>query len=365
MKNFINKFAIPFLLFTMTVAFMTSPMSAAMAINPLIPVGVLTVGAVAYVKYFPTNHSHTMNGVEVEIWAQYIIDRLWKDNQFLTRAFSDDDKVLAGKIVHIPQPGAKPTVVKNRSVFPATAVRRTDTDILYSLDEYSTDPTHIQDAEKVELSYDKINSVYGDHAGQISEDVAGSAIVKWLDAIPQGNIIRTSGGNTSELLTGLTGTRKVITHTDIRKMQKQFNKWNISAEGRTSLLSPDMLDQLLESLSNTQYRDFSAYMDAKEGVVGRLYGFDILSRSEVAVAKETVPGTVTINAYGAANAAADFDVAMFWHKDAVARALGEVKFFENVDRAEYFGDVYSALLRFGGRRRRNDSYGVGAIIQTA
>jgi hypothetical protein len=337
-----------------------------MGINPMLIVGGATVAVVTYVKLFPTVDSgHTMNGVEVEIWAQYIIDRLWKDNQFLTRAFSDDDKVLAGKIVHIPQPGAKPTVVKNRNVFPATAVRRTDTDILYSLDEYSTDPTHIQDAEKVELSYDKINSVYGDHAGQISEDVAGSAIVKWLDAIPQTNIIRTSGANTSELLTGLTGTRKVMVHTDIRKMQKQFNKWNIGADARTALLSPDMLDQLLESLSNTQYRDFSAYMDAKEGVVGRLYGFDILQRSEVAVAAEAVPGTCTINAYGTANAAANHDVAMFWHKDAVARALGEVKFFENVDRAEYFGDVYSALLRFGGRRRRADNYGVGAIVQSA
>lgn len=363
MKNFINKFAIPFLIFAMAIGFVSSPVTAATGINPLLILGGATITAVVYVKHFPTMDFHTRNGVEVEIWAQYIIDRLWKDNQFLTRAFSDDDKVLAGKIVHIPQPGAKPTVVKNRNVFPATAVRRTDTDILYSLDEYSTDPTHIQDAEKVELSYDKINSVYGDHAGQISEDVAGSAIVKWLDAIPQGNIIRTSGANTGELLTGLTGTRKVLVHTDIRKMQKQFNKWNVAADGRTSLLSPDMLDQLLESLSNTQYRDFSAYMDAKEGVIGRLYGFDILQRSEVAVSTETA-GVCAINAYGAANAAANHDVAMFWHKDAVARALGEVKFFENVDRAEYFGDVYSALLRFGGRRRRADNIGVGAIIQS-
>lgn len=363
MKNFINKFAIPFLLFIMTVAFITSPMSAAMAINPLIPVVVVTVGAVAYVKYFPTMDFSTRNGVEVEIWAQYIIDRLWKDNGFLLRAFSDDDKVLAGKIVHIPQPGAKPTVVKNRNVFPATAVRRTDTDILYSLDEYSTDPTHIQDAEKVELSYDKINSVYGDHAGQISEDVAGSAIVKWLDAIPQTSIIRTTGANTSEILTGATGTRKVVVHTDLRKAQKMFNKQNIPANDRTALLSADMCDQLVESLSNTQYRDFSAYVDAKEGVIGRLYGFDIIQRSEVAVATET-GGNCAINAYGAAVAAANHDVAMLWQKDAVARALGEVKFFENVDRAEYYGDVYSALLRFGGRRRRADNFGIAALIQS-
>ncbi len=361
MKKFIEQFALPFLLFVLMIGIFTPSISKLTHLNP-ISIVVIAIGVAVTITAFSkkTSTSIARHGLEVEIWANYIIERLWKDNTFLQRAFSDDDKVLAGKIVHIPQPGAKPTVVKNRNVYPATAVRRADTDIMYALDEFTTDPTHIPDAEKVELSYNKIDSVYGDHAGQIAEDVAGTAITTWLNAIPAPQILRTTGANTTEILTGATGTRKVLVHTDIRRMQKLFNKQNIPTTERSALLSADMADQLVESLSNTQYRDFSAYMDAKEGVIGRLYGFDILTRSEVASATTGL----AINPYGAAIAATDNDVAMFWQKNAVARAIGEVKFFENLDRAEYYGDVYSALLRFGGRRRRADNMGVGALIQT-
>jgi hypothetical protein len=54
---------------------------------------------------------------------------------------------------------------------------------------------------------------------------------------------------------------------------------------------------------------------------------------------------------------------MCWQKEAVARALGERKFFDKTDDPEYYGDVYSALLRAGGRRRRTGDEGVIAIIQ--
>jgi hypothetical protein len=123
-----------------------------------------------------------------------------------------------------------------------------------------------------------------------------------------------------------------------------------------------MYDQLLADLSITEKRDFSASIDPANGIVGRLYGFNIIERSEVAVAAEN-GGIVTIKPYGSAVEDGDHDVSFFWQKDCITRALGEVKFFENPDRAEYFGDVYSALLRFGGRRRRADNLGVIAVVQ--
>src|ERR1700748_1488860 len=64
------------------------------------------------------NDVHTFtSAIQVELWVSYIIDRLYKDNQFLKYAWNDDDKVIGGKVVHIPNPGARPTVVKNRSSF--------------------------------------------------------------------------------------------------------------------------------------------------------------------------------------------------------------------------------------------------------
>lgn len=299
------------------------------------------------------------NGVEVEMWGNYIIERLWKDNQFLQHAFSDDDKVLAGKIVHIAQPGSKPQVVKNRAVFPAATIRRTDTDIVYVLDEYTTDPTHIQDAEKIEPAYDKIDSVYGDHAGTITETIGDDIILKWLVGAPAGSILKTSGAATAATLAGATGNRKAAVHKDIRRANLMLNVKNIAKGERFGLLEENMADQIFESLSDNQARVFTEYADAKTGVLGQLYGFKIMTRSSVAAASNAD----VINALGAVGAVTDASVSMFWQKNAVARALGEVKFFENVNDPQYYGDVYSALVRMGGRRRRADNLGVVALIQ--
>lgn len=364
MKTFLSKFLLPFVTFALMVSIVAAPLAAQINVHPAIVTLGLVGGAFAFhVLTSSPNSGIQLQGVEVEMWANYIIERFWKQNAFLQRAFSDDDKVLGGKIVHIPQPGSKPQVMKNRQSFPAAAIRRTDTDLVYTLDEYTTDPTHIADAEKVELSYDKINSVYGDHAGVIAEDAAGDLIVKWLTDLPQTSFIKTTGDATTDILEGATGSRKKTVHSDLRKWQRKFDKANVPEEGRQAMFSAAMMDEFLESLSNTQYRDFSQYVNAKEGVIGRLYGFDILKRSEVAVGYDTGGGVLGIRPYGSAIESGDFDVSMVWQKDAVARALGEVKFFENPDRAEYFGDVYSALLRCGGRRRRADNLGIGVIIQ--
>jgi len=308
--------------------------------------------------------------VQSEIWVKYIMNRLWKDNGFLKLAFNDDQYVVGrgekgngGKIVHIPQPGSKPTVVKNRSSFPGTAVQRTDTDITYTLDKYTTDPTHIEEADLMEITYDKIESVFGDHAGALVETIADDMIIKWLTGIAAPNITLTSGGASAlGNVTGQTGNRKVAVAGDIKKMQLAMNLQNVPKNDRYAMLESNMMDEVTESLTQTQYRDFSEQYDAKKGIVGELFGFKLMERSNVAIAAIT---TNVIDALGGAVAADDNVVSIGWQKDAVARAIGERKFFENKNDALYYGDMYSALIRAGGRRRRSDNAGVQALIKAA
>jgi hypothetical protein len=301
-------------------------------------------------------------GVQQEIWVKYIIDRLWKDNKFLQFAFNEDQYVIGGSVVHIPQPGSKPTVVKNRSSYPAAAVQRTDTDVTYVLDVYTTDPTHIPDADKYELSYSKMDSVFGDHAGAITETMADDMIIKWLTGVPAGSIVRTTGDLASATTAGQTGNRRVMLPKELQNAKLKLNLQNVAKDGRCALLEDNMADQLFTALSDTQYRDFSAYADAKNGVIGRLHGFDIMTRSTVAMAANA---TDVIDALGAAVDATDNVVSLCWQKDAVNRAIGTKKFFERKDDPTYYGDVYSALLRMGGRRRRSDNAGIVAIVQAA
>lgn len=297
--------------------------------------------------------------VQTEIWVRYIINRLWKDNQFLKHAFNDDQYVIGGKVVHIPNPGTKPTIVKNRSSFPATAVQRADADVTYVLDKYTSDPTHIEAADLMEITYPKIESVFGDHAGELVQTVADDIILKWMTGIAAPNIVRTSGANVDVKVTGQTGQRKAMVHTDLKKAALRMNLANIPKDNRFALLESNMMDEFTDSLGITQEREFSKYYDAKEGILGRLYGFNIMDRSSVAIAT----AALAIEALGASVDATDQVASLCWQQDSVARALGQKKFFENKDDALYYGDMYSALLRAGGRRRRADAEGVVAIIQ--
>ncbi|GGH02779.1 hypothetical protein [Pedobacter zeae] len=316
-------------------------------------------GALAFSKtYAPGAYTA---GVAKEVWQDYIVERFWKDNVFL-KFFRDAGKhVLVGKVVHIPNPGAKPAVVKNRSEFPATAVRRTDTDITYSLDEYSVDPTHVHNLDKIEPSYDALDEAYGDQMGSLNDVVADDMIIKVLSAIPAGNIIRTSGAAIAAYLAGQTGNRKGAVHGDVLRIRTAMSKQGVPDRDRYALLDEDMYAQIFASLSDTQANAFNQFANTETGVLGKLYGFLIMTRASVAAASSAD----VIRALGAAVQATDNAVSLFWQKDCVEFALGEVKVFDDTDNPLYYGDLVSSAQRAGGRRRREDNAGVIAYIQDA
>ena len=308
--------------------------------------------------------------IQKEIWVNYIIENLFKGNPHLQNAFNEDEFVLAGKVVHIPQAGAKPTVRKNRSTLPATAVKRGDTDIVYVLDEYTSDPTLIPNADTVELSYDKMNSVLSEHILSLREEIGSEIIVKWLEATAAygsvtangsaATVIRTTGDSAAAYLGGATGNRKIFVKEDLKKARTMMNKQNILKEDRFALFSSDALDQLMDD-KDLKARDNALELDMRSGSIGRLYGFEILERSETGIYTNT--GTPTVKAYGAAAAAADNDAVVCYQKNAVSRAMGNVDFFEDMRNPLYYGDIYSALCRMGGRKRRKNAEGIVAIVQ--
>ena len=112
--------------------------------------------------------------IQKEIWTNHIQENLFKDNEFLNYAFNADQYVLMGKVVHIPNSGATATIVKNRTSLPATVIQRTDIDITYSIDEFTTDPILIPNADTVELSYDKLSNVLSEYESALRQLVARS-----------------------------------------------------------------------------------------------------------------------------------------------------------------------------------------------
>jgi hypothetical protein len=321
---------------------------------------VLVIAGLFLISCVPLPAGVAFMAIQKEIWEADIVENLFKDNEFLNYAVNADQYVLAGKVVHIPNAGGPPTVVKNRSSLPASVAKRTDVDITYALDEFTSDPIHIDNAESVELAYDKRQSVLADSQGAIKETVADWVLRAWAPSA-DANIIRTTGAAILAHLDDATGNRKKFLPADLKKARKVMNKMGVPKTERYALFSSDMEDQFTDGLTATEYRDFSRVMDEKSGIVGELYGFKIMSRDSVLT--YTNASTPVVKDPGAAGAATDNDCVLCWQKQSVERALGEVKLFEAVGDPTYYGDIYSVLLRMGGRIRRNDAKGIVAIIQ--
>lgn len=322
----------------------------------------IAVGAslTAFMLFVPMPQG-SLRGVIVETWANYIIERFWKDNAFLKNAYDDSDKVVQGRIVHIPQPGSKPAVQKNRTVFPATAVRRTDTDVLYSLDEYTTDPAHIPNIDAIHLSYDKQDSVLGDHMETLTETVADDMLIKWG---ANATVVSTTGGAgalTVAAVSGQTGTRKAFVHQDLQKLMIRMNVDNVPKNDRFAMIDDNMFDAFYSSLSDTTAKDFSRYMDAENGIIGKLHGFSIMTRSSIL----NITSAGAVKALGATLAATDHLASFAWQKNSVAFALGTTNLYQDLNNPLYYGDIHSTLVMAGGRVRRGDGLGVYIIAQGA
>ena len=295
--------------------------------------------------------------IQKEIWAREIVNGLFADNSFASKATNDDMYVNQGKKVHIPNAGAPSKVEVNRSTIPATAKKRTDPDVEYTLDEFTTDPIYIPHADTVELSYDKRNSVIYQDRAQLIEAACQNLLYKWDPT--NANSILTSGAASAAYTDKATGNRKALTKGDVLRLMTRFDQQNIPQTDRYLLLDAVMYSQLLASMTETDNIGFFQAADVAKGIVGNLYGFNVMKRSQVL--RYATGGT--LSKWDAVGAATDNAAGLAWHMGSVSRALGEVKVFDSLDNPTYYGDIYSFLVRCGGAIRRNDKKGVCAIIQ--
>ena len=317
------------------------------------------LGIGGFLSLMPKMHDGLGMAIQKEIWKNSIIEGLFADNSFLSKAFSADEFVNAGKTVHIPNAGAPSGVVKNRSSFPATVSQRTDVDLTFNLDNYSTNPIKIDLAETVELSYNKRESVLRQDKATLHNAISEGVLYEWFPLIA--NAIRTTGGAVAAHTPSATGNRKAFTKDDVKKAMTTFNKQDIPAEGRFMLVDADMYDQLIGSMSTQEAMAFHAQVDVANGVVGKLYGFNIMMRSRVGV--YATAGTKKL--WSAAGAATDNAAALAWHTNSICRALGEVVARESLNDPLYYGDIYAFEVRCGGRVMRNNVEGLLAIVQDA
>lgn len=302
-------------------------------------------------------------GLEVEIWKDWIVEPLVPQNPWLDKCRNADEFVQEGKYVIIPQAGAASRIEKNRESLPATIKKKQDTHIFYGLDEFTSDPVLISEIEKVQLSYNKMETHMGIDRRAMNTNMAENILYKWAADIASGNVVPTSGAAVSSHLSGTTGTqRKKFTLDDLSNMGDLFISQDLDPEGWMMALDATMYKQLIAELKASDYRDFSTSFDKSTGkIIGKLFNFEIVQRSRLL----RINGTTILDPYSFAAAADDNAIGVAWHPQWVERAFGEVKVFEEQGKVDYYGDAYSMLARCGGRRISKDDIGVGLISQAA
>ena len=295
--------------------------------------------------------------VQKEIWINSIVEGLFADNSFLSKAFNVDEFVNAGKTVHIPNAGAASGVVKNRTEYPATVTAREDIDLTFNLDEFTTNPIKIPHADTVELSFNKRESVLRQDKAKLIEEVANDFIFKWSPA--SAHVIRTSGANVPAHLPSATGDRKAFTKADVKAAMVRFNKQDIPQENRYMLIDADMQSQLLDSMTDKDAEAFFKHADLAKGIIGQLYTFNIMMRSKAG----RYTAALAPKLWSASGTGTDHAAAIAWHENSVCRALGETEMFDDESNPLYYADIYSFLVRAGGRPMRNGVEGLVAIVQ--
>jgi|ERR1035437_6100687 hypothetical protein len=332
-------------------------LSSAVGWNPLI-VG----SALVLFSFIPKPEGVAFMAITKEIWTKDIVANLYKNNEFAKLAFNADMYVLLGKVVHIPVAGTPSQVKKNLTVFPQTAVKRTDADITYAIDTFYSLPRHIERIEQYELAYDKRQSALGEDQSQLIQTAMDNLLYRW--ATTAANYIFTLGNPTGFSLSGAAGTRTGFTKAAFAQVKLEMDRNNIPFTDRIALLTADHYNQLLDSLSDPERTDVGRVADLATGLIGRYLGISIYMRSQVLRYRGADINTLALvdeYADDYAPTADDRAGSLIYHKDCVERALGSVEIFDNPGKAEYYGDIYSMLLRLGGRTRR--PAGVYAIVE--
>ncbi len=282
-----------------------------------------------------------------------------RDNRFIKHSINDD-ALINGNSVELPNSGGRPTTEVNRSVFPATITERTDTAEQYLLESITSDPIRVRDAEEAVVAYNKLASVNKEAGQAIMETASDRAAYSWVQnaSVGNANLIVTTGGSRPASGPSQTGNRKQVTKADILSANSIMNRQDMPLAGRHMLITPD---QEADMLAIDEFVDANKYGSSNipSGAIGRVFGITVWMRSRAV----TTTGADVIKTEAAAAAATDQDAAIFWQQGAVRTAMGSPKIFINPNVAEHYGTIVSSELRFGGLNARGDGKGVVVLAE--
>jgi len=265
-------------------------------------------------------------GLNKEIWLPEILEHFFPDNSWLKRsrdlsAFVENDKI------NLAEAGVMPEVLINNTTYPIPIETRDDIPISLELDYFDTKNTVLRNAEKVELSYDKRQSLIFGHKQSLQLSFAKKAIHGYA---PQSDSADTPViATTGDVENGF----KKITLEDILNLYKRFNKIDAPDGNRVLVLNPEHEAQLMAE-------DLKLFKEVMK--TGDLFGFKVFRYSKTPVYDIT---TGEKKAFGAAAGANDTIASVAWVETEVMRAVGTMEMFSKDKDPEARGDILGFQMR--------------------
>jgi len=294
------------------------------------------------------------------LFTSEITEALRPGNEFWGYSIRDDAYVNNNS-VELPHAGTDPTIEIDRASWPATVSQRTDSATQYLLEELSSDPTHLQFSEELIVNYAKRASIQLGHVQSLRQKMGDRALYKWAANIDSSNVVATTGtGTRATDAPGSTDVVYKVNKDSILAAKLILDGDDVPMDGRKMLITPAMLGDIL-AIDEFTRMDAYGRSNIPNGWVGQIFGFDVMVRSRTVV----FSGADAVKDTEAATAATDTHSAILWHPSAVRTAVGAVKVFISIDRPEYYGDIFSAAVRFGGLESRNDDKGIVIIREDA
>lgn len=274
--------------------------------------------------------------IEKQIWVSMLMEHYYPNRTFLSRSVDMTAMVEYNKI-NLAEAGVAPDVLVDNTDYPIETEQRTDTPLELPLHTFDTKNTVVRNVEKLELAYDKMDSVVRQHRNQLFAKTAAYAASNWApqqtkDLTP---VRATSGTGTNKQ--GLTP----LSFDDVLAMDAWFRSQDIDPSTMVAVLNPYHLADLMAE-------DMKMYKEMLSG--NKLFGFDLYTFSQLPYYNATTGQKV---AFGTATSDTDTQCSLFYCANEVMRADGDIEVFARYKDPEQRGDLIGFQKRFTALPIRN------------
>ena len=307
-----------------------------------------------------------MAEIRTTLYSSELQKQIFPDNSFYKKSIGETG--VADTTERVEKP-VQNKISKGKegkpSALPLSVEVSTDGTKYYETTLLYCQPLLIDSQSELLVNYNKRATKQAQQAAEINTKAAAYAVQHWCPTKAD-NILKTTGDARPSNIAGFSSQRKSVTKADFLKILNMMMRMNVSGLGGSwyGMVTADQYTDLLAIPEFVAYYKTGNERKLKEGIVGRILGIDIFSRS-------TDEGHAGILYNGNKPLSGDAEVkdvllsgALFWNDKMVCRAEGKMNTVVNANAPGYLGGtIIESYTRFGADIIRDDQKGVIVLLE--